>query len=192
METPEKDDRHLIEQAQLNRDNFAAIFDKYFSTIHNFIYHRTGNKQLAGDLCSDAFLKAYLHLDNFKWKGIGLSSWLFRIANNEINQHFRRQTITGKIFRLFQLHEQTFQDNFQFKSKLEQTEDKNELDEKFKFVLLCLKKLPIKYQEVLSLRYFEEKSIKEIADILQKNEGTVKSLLSRGLRQLKELCHATK
>jgi RNA polymerase sigma-70 factor (ECF subfamily) len=48
-----------------------------------------------------------------------------------------------------------------------------------------IKKLDIKYQEVISLRFFEQKSIKEIAIILNKKEGTVKSLLSRGIDKLK-------
>ena len=47
--------------------------------------------------------------------------------------------------------------------------------------------LPIKYQDVIMLRYFERKSVKEIAEILNKKEGTVKSLLSRGIRRLKNL-----
>ncbi|MBS3950794.1 MAG: RNA polymerase sigma factor, partial [Peptococcaceae bacterium] len=46
--------------------------------------------------------------------------------------------------------------------------------------------LPIKYQEVLSLRYFGEKSLKEICEILGKSEGTVKSLLHRGIEKLKK------
>ena len=48
-----------------------------------------------------------------------------------------------------------------------------------------LKKLDIKYQEVLSLRFYEKKSHKEISEILDKKEGTIKSLLSRGLEKLK-------
>jgi RNA polymerase sigma-70 factor (ECF subfamily) len=50
-----------------------------------------------------------------------------------------------------------------------------------------LRKLPAKYQEVIALKYFEEKKIREIGVILNKKEGTVKSLLSRGLEQLKNL-----
>lgn len=55
-----------------------------------------------------------------------------------------------------------------------------------------LAQLDIRYQEVLSLRYFEKKSIIEIAEILGKKEGTVKSLLSRGIEKLRILmCNAT-
>ena len=49
-----------------------------------------------------------------------------------------------------------------------------------------LEKLPVKYQEVIALKYFEEKSTKEISEILGKKEGTIKSLISRGLQKLKD------
>ncbi|MCD6148281.1 RNA polymerase sigma factor, partial [bacterium] len=50
-----------------------------------------------------------------------------------------------------------------------------------------ISQLPIKYQEVITLRFFEKKKIKEISEILGKREGTVKSLLHRGLKELKGL-----
>ena len=52
-----------------------------------------------------------------------------------------------------------------------------------------LKTLPVKYQEVISLRYFEGKDNKEISEILGINEGTLKSLLSRGLEKLRKKCN---
>ena len=48
-------------------------------------------------------------------------------------------------------------------------------------------KLPRKYQEVIVLRYFEKKQIKEVSEILGKKEGTVKSLLHRGLKELAKI-----
>jgi RNA polymerase sigma-70 factor (ECF subfamily) len=48
-------------------------------------------------------------------------------------------------------------------------------------------RLPIKYQEVIVLRFFENKQLKEIGEILGKQDGTVKSLLHRGLKKLKNL-----
>ena len=54
-------------------------------------------------------------------------------------------------------------------------------------IRINLIKLDIKYQEVIALRYFEQKTNTEISEILDKNEGTVKSLLSRGLEKLRQL-----
>jgi RNA polymerase sigma-70 factor (ECF subfamily) len=56
-------------------------------------------------------------------------------------------------------------------------------------VLKELKTLPIKYQEVISFKYFEGKENKEIAEILLIKEGTLKSLISRGLEKLRKKCN---
>jgi RNA polymerase sigma-70 factor (ECF subfamily) len=190
--TPSADeDQKLVERAQNNPNEFGVIFDKYFTAILNFIYRRTGDSQLANDLCSETFLKAFLNIHRFKWKGTGLSAWLYRIANNEINQHFRKRTMIGKVLHILKLREQTLRDNVQWQSPIEQKEEETEQHNKYSQILAGLKQLPLKYQEVLALRYFENKSIKEIAEILGKSEGTVKSLLSRGTDKLKKLCHAT-
>ena len=58
--------------------------------------------------------------------------------------------------------------------------------QKFLKVQKVVQQLPEKYQEVISLKYFEQLTIKEIAVILKKKEGTVKSLLSRGLKRLRD------
>ena len=61
--------------------------------------------------------------------------------------------------------------------------------EQFISVLKELKTLPLKYQEVIALRYFEGKDNKEISEILDINEGTLKSLLSRGVEKLRQKCN---
>jgi len=58
--------------------------------------------------------------------------------------------------------------------------------EQFMKVQGALKKIPFKYQEVIILKYYERLKIKEISSILNKKEGTVKSLLSRGISMLRE------
>ena len=82
---------------------------------------------------------------------------------------------------------------FEIADKTSLSEEKNELERQLQqsrdFIKIQQKLLllPVKYQEVLALKYFEEKSIKEIAEILEIKEGTIKSLLSRGIEKLKYL-----
>jgi RNA polymerase sigma-70 factor (ECF subfamily) len=74
-------------------------------------------------------------------------------------------------------------------------EDRKEIEaelqkhDQFLAILRGLKELPVKYQEVIALRYFEGKENKEIVEILNINEGTLKSLLSRGLEKLRQKCN---
>jgi RNA polymerase sigma-70 factor, ECF subfamily len=65
----------------------------------------------------------------------------------------------------------------------------NELKAHQDFILVqqALKLVDLRYQEVIALRYFESKDIREIGEILGKPEGTIKSLLSRGLEKLRQL-----
>src|SRR5689334_17164758 len=147
------EDQLLVQRAQNNPLEFGAIFDKYFTPILNFIYHRTGDRQLANDLCSETFLKAYLNIRKFSWKGTGLSPWLYRIANNEINQHFRKRSISGRILHLFRLNEQTLRDNLEWKTPIEQKEEQAAGYNRYNDILICMKQLSLKYQEVLALRY---------------------------------------
>jgi len=82
---------------------------------------------------------------------------------------------------------------FEIADKASLNEEKNEVEKQlqqskdFINVQQKLLLLPVKYQEVVALKYFEEKSIKEIAEILEIKEGTIKSLLSRGIEKLKHL-----
>ena len=61
--------------------------------------------------------------------------------------------------------------------------------QQFLTILCHLRELPVKYQEVLALRYFEGKDNREIGQIMGVKEGTIKSLLSRGLDKLREKCN---
>ncbi len=69
----------------------------------------------------------------------------------------------------------------------ETTELELQLDQEFKEVQKALSQLPVKYQEVIAMKYFEGFRTKKIASILSKKEGTIKSLLSRGLCKLRSL-----
>ncbi len=105
-----------------------------------------------------------------------------------MNQYFRHQQKHNSLFEKID-----FENNTHFQSLL--LEDKKEMElelqkhEQFLTVLKELKTLSIKYQEVISLRYFEGKDNKEIAEILSINEGTLKSLLSRGMEKLRQKCN---
>jgi RNA polymerase sigma-70 factor (ECF subfamily) len=71
-------------------------------------------------------------------------------------------------------------------------EDKSEAEaelqkhEQFLQVLQQVRKLPVKYQEVITLKFFEGKTHREIAEILGVKEGTLKSLLSRGIQKIRQ------
>lgn len=70
--------------------------------------------------------------------------------------------------------------------EIDEAQKNLESNQKYLQAQKLLVTLPVKYQEVIALRFAENKKLSEIASILNKKEGTVKSLLSRGLRLLRE------
>jgi len=181
------EEKELIRQAQKAPDAFAKLYDQYYPKIFGYVLRRTANLEAAQDITSETFFNALRRLWQFRWRNISFSSWLYKIASNEINQYFRK-TEYRKSASLEELQEQGFEpisshdpesELIEAQEKLKQHQDFLEIQEK-------IVRLPAKYQEVIALRFFEQKQIKEIAEILGKKEGTIKSLLHRAVEKLRE------
>ena len=181
-------EQSLILRSKTDMQAFSELYEENYSLILNYVIRRTGDVDRAKDIVSITFLKAMENIHRFQWRNVPFSAWLYRIANNEINQAYRdakKQAIS-----LDQLQEDYGFDVDSGVLTEEILHAQAELDARHQQFLYYQKKLlelPIKYQEVISLRYFEEKSMKEIAEILNKREGTIKSLLHRGLEKLRKL-----
>jgi len=164
---------------------FEELYDLHYSTIFNYCYRRIGDFEISRDVTSETFLKVYLKYDTFEDRGIPRLNWVYRIASNEINLYYRAQK-----YNPVQLKE-TFGvclENLYSVDTIKEMENAEaEIKKNKEFIILqeAIKTLPIKYQEVITLKYFEKKKVKEISQILTKKEGTVKSLLSRGVSKLK-------
>jgi len=188
-----EEEKQLLEKIKGDPEFFGKIFDAYYKTIFNYIFHRVADYDISRDIAADTFLKAYLKINTFLWRDVSILTWLYRIATNEINYYYRKNSVTNLSLDLLGSQASILFEFDDYQTEKQLIEDEMKLNEDFDCVQRSLKKLTLKYQEVLSLRYFEKKSLKEISEILDKKEGTIKSLLSRGLDKLKvEYTNATK
>jgi RNA polymerase sigma-70 factor, ECF subfamily len=185
------DELELLKRIKNNPAKFAELFKQYYKPIFGYIFRRTGNFDETADIASDTFLKAFKHIKNFSYRGISIKVWLYRIATNELNLYFRSKKRSGSLFEKLHIDEQSTLTDY-LHSDREELELELQKHEQFLAVLESLKKIPIKYQTVISLRYFEGKDNKEIMEILSIKEGTLKSLLSRGIKKLREKCNQIK
>lgn len=174
------EEKELVRRAKKEPEAFGLLFDENYQKIFGYVLRRTADIDSAKDVVSETFLKALKNLWQFKWQGVSFSSWLYRIAANETVNYYRHKkpvislsAISGPIDKSDLLEEIT-----QAQEKLKEHQDFLAAQKEISF-------LPPKYQEVLVLRFFEQKQLKEIAEILGKKEGTVKSLLHRGLEKLR-------
>ena len=164
----------LIGKAKKDPEAFGPLYDKYFDRIFNFIYRQTDDEDLTADLCSQTFLNALNNLARFEFRGVPVSAWLYRIAANEVNKHYRKQNAT----RVFSIEE------VRVKELVEQSSE--EWSEELIHQLLgYLKELPTDMLEVLELRFFEDKDFKEIAYILNITESGAKMRTYRALDRLR-------
>ncbi len=180
-----EDERRLIERARTFPLAFGELFDRYYDDVYRYLLHRTANVELARDLASDTFHIALKKLWMFRWRQAPFSAWLFRIATNEANAYYRKHK-NYKSARIEDFADHLTDDSsaadrdlLRSESELKQKNDFLKLHESITF-------LKPKYQAVITLRFFEDKSLGEIAEILGKPEGTVKSLIHRALDQLRE------
>lgn len=179
-------EEQLINDIKNNPDLFGSVYDEHYNTIFNYCYKRTKDFNASKDITSETFLKALLNIKKFKWKGVSLLSWLYRIATNEINLHYRSKKYRPSLLNEIDSSCTIMSRKEDLLKEKETAEQELEKHEEFIKVQKAVGKLPIKYQEVITLKYFEKLKIKEISCILNKPEGTIKSLLSRGIHLLKQ------
>jgi len=78
-----------VKKAVKDPGEFQVLYDKYFTPIFNFIFRKIDDEEITADLTSQTFLKALRNLKKYKYKGVPFSAWLYRIASNEVNKHYR-------------------------------------------------------------------------------------------------------
>jgi RNA polymerase sigma-70 factor (ECF subfamily) len=172
----------LVKRAQHRREAFGELYEIHYKRIFNYALRRTANVQLALDITSVTFFKAMNQIKKYRWRDVPFAAWLYRIAGNEINDHYRREgRRTVSIEQVSQLA-----DSSDYADEVNHAEEELDRHEEFLLLHRKLAELPAMYQEVITLKYFEKKKIREMVKILGKKEGTIKSLIHRGIEKLRE------
>ena len=90
------DDESLVQRAkQYDEEAFAELYEKYFDKIYRYVALKVGDRMEAEDITQQVFLKAIKSISSFKWKGFPFSSWLFRIAHNQVVDYLRKRKKQG-------------------------------------------------------------------------------------------------
>lgn len=163
-----------VQAAVSDRAHFRPLYERYYEPVFRFLYKRTADEALTADLCSQVFLKAMQKLESYTFQGVPFSAWLFRIAGNELGQHYRasnkNRVVSAEENQLGHLAE-------------ELEEERHE--GKYEAMLTLLDELEPADLELIEMRFFEERSFKEIADILNISEANAKMRTYRILERMK-------
>ncbi|MBL4648152.1 MAG: sigma-70 family RNA polymerase sigma factor [Aureispira sp.] len=165
-----------VQDAQQNPAKFRVLYNRYYEPIFRFVFKRTVDEVLAADLTSQVFLNAMQKIDKYVFKGVPFSAWLFRIASNEIAQHFRKQN-KSRVVALEERTAQNLEDEY---------EDRADLDININLLKSVIQDLKPEEVELLELRFFEKRPFKEVADILDITENNAKVKIYRLLQKMKK------
>jgi RNA polymerase sigma-70 factor (ECF subfamily) len=169
-------ERQEVRAAQRNPRRFAVLYERYYEPVFLFLIKRVGNEETTADLCSQVFLKAMLNLKRYRFQGLPFSSWLFRIAINEMNQYFRK-TKNQRSVSLESVDLQVL---------MEEVEEKGNEQNMQKMIAL-LDQLNQDEVQLVELRYFEKMPFKEIAMIYNITENNAKVRMYRLLAKMKNM-----
>jgi RNA polymerase sigma-70 factor (ECF subfamily) len=164
-----------IEAAKADPARFETLYNRYYEPILQFVYKRVEGKEAAFDVTSQVFLNAMLKLSQFKFMGTPFSSWLYRIALNEINMLYRKD----KVQRSIKVEED------ELKSVMQEINTEEDIDTQYQRVAEIITDFAEEDIQLIELRFFEKRAFKEIGDILNMTENNAKVKLYRLLDKLK-------
>ncbi|MBI1838302.1 MAG: sigma-70 family RNA polymerase sigma factor [Flavobacteriia bacterium] len=169
-------DTDLIQLSKVDSRNFGELYERYFDCIFRFIFKRLGgNETIAGDLTQQTFMKAMANISKYEDRGMPFSSWLYRIAQNEVNLFFRENkkdfTIDIEERQIISILEEA--EIGQYMS----LEDQEKL-------MTVINELDAEHLDLVELRFFQELSFKEIAAIYSITEANAKMKIYRILEKM--------
>ncbi|MEW6717700.1 MAG: sigma-70 family RNA polymerase sigma factor [Chloroflexota bacterium] len=171
---PVAGEQELVRQAQAGDENaFAQLYDAYLARIYRYIYFRVADDQIAEDVTSQVFLKAWENLERYRISSSPFVAWLYRIAHNAVIDHYRtRRSMVGL--------EEIEPAAGSAESPDEQIDRQFESHE----LRLALQRLTGEQQQVLILKFIAGLSTPEIARQMGKRQGAIRALQMRALQSL--------
>ena len=175
------DEARLIAQARSDPDAFIQLYRRYYDAIFRYCAHRLFERQAAEDATSQVFLKAVEHFDRFKGDAPHFRGWLYRIAGNVASDHLRKAARRQRL-----IERASREHNIRIVGGASAVESSNDKSAMLREAILSLKP---RYQTIITLRFFENMKSTEIAGLLGRSAGTVRSQLKRALGELRKRLH---
>ncbi|MBN2564039.1 MAG: RNA polymerase sigma factor [Phycisphaerae bacterium] len=173
--SPAENEAVLVERAKRDREAFTILYRRHYRLLSDYVFRRTGDVHATEDLVSDVFLTALRTLPRYRCRGVPVRFWLLRIATNAVNRWARRRRHRAAA---------TLQTGQLEDIAAPAPSTTGGIDhQRARRALLSLSP---KHQAVLSLRYFEDLAVKEVAAVIGCRVGTVKSRLARARDALRE------
>lgn len=171
------EDEAIRRAAEGDTEAFTLLYERYVHRIYNYIYYRTGNAHESEDLTSRVFHRALNHIPRYDNRGVPFSAWLYRIAHNLVANWHRDNSRRKEVpLEDFTQHPHRAMAP---EASMVDSQEKEEL-------LKVIRRLPPDRQQLLILKFVEGLSNQEVATIMMRSEGAIKSLYHRTLLALRD------
>ncbi len=167
-------ENQLVAQARYDSTAFVRLYRRHYDAIFRYCVHRLFERTAAEDVTSEVFLRVVEKLEYFSGSEKQFRNWLYKIATNSVNNHLRKSARRNNLLKIT-------------REQIAETADNCEQAiEKMAFLKVAILALKPRYQTIITLRFFENLKLTEIAEVLGCNPGTVRSQLSRALTKLRK------
>lgn len=167
--------QQLVNLAQAgDTEAFGKLYDTYLDAVYRFVYFRVGNRLDAEDVTEQIFVSMFESINRYVDNGKPFEAWVYRVARNKIIDFYRTRKVhvNGD-----EIAEQP--DTQALPEELTERQLTKEA------VMKSLTKIPRQYQEIIILKFIEDKENEEISSILRKPVAHIRVLQHRAIQSLR-------
>ena len=167
---------------------FDELVRRYMDSVISYLYKFTGDYNISDDIAQESFIRLYRYKDRYD-KNSKFSPWFYSIVINRAKSAMHIKTDQDHISLNDMNNEEIGKiDHFSDPSDNDDLEEYEYINEvKIEYIKKAFEVIDPLYKEVIILRFMKEMEYEMIAEILKIPVGTVKSRISRGRSQIKEI-----
>ncbi len=168
----------LMTTAKSDPGAFTRLYFRHYDVIFSYCIHRLFDRATAEDVTSEVFLKMVENFRTFDGNEKQFRNWLYRIATNSVNEHLRKTIRRGAIM--------TWVRQWSGNAKTGEQPPPDESNRNAAVIKKAIHTLKPHHQAIVTMRFFENLKLEEIAEVLGSSAATVRSQLSRALMKLRK------
>ncbi|MHC4544638.1 MAG: RNA polymerase sigma factor [Planctomycetota bacterium] len=178
-ESKAANDGQMIAEARSEPTAFVRLYRRHYDAVFRYCVHRLFERATAEDVTSDVFLKVVENIHRYKGTEKQFRNWLYKIATNAVNDHLRKTARRNGLLKgtCRQVGSQV----------ADCQAPEVQLAENLALLREAVFSLKPRYQTIITLRFFENLKLTEIAEVLGSSPGTVRSQLARALAKLRKV-----
>ncbi len=169
-------DGELVAQARDSSAAFVQLYRQHYDAVFRYCVHRLFERQTAEDITSEVFLKVVQSFARFDGENEQqFRNWLYKIATNAVNSHLRKTVRRNGLLK-----------HLSDRAVHQGNDCKGTAHDRLGRLREAVLSLKPRYQTIITLRFFENLKLTEIAEVLGSSPGTVRSQLARALARLRK------